>query len=371
MAEYQYVQLPSGQWQRVKGDGREKPKPTADRVEPTATQPQGVVPEIPIRPAPSAASWADAAKEFLGIQWAWECWLAKGFVTALVSESGKGKSALALRIAACYILGLAWPDGTPFTEPKSKVLWCESESAHYLNITRAQAWGIPLGCIVTPTANVFENISLDVEAHRRAIIAASKRDDVGLIVLDSLSGATLARDENTTRMLAAVRFMADVARDSQKPVIITHHLRKRSLLDGGALTLDRVRGSTAIAQVTRVVWALDNPNAESDGLRLSVIKSNLSTFPSPLGMTIVDDGVHFGDAPTEPVKKSALDRALDFLECELAGGARRADDVLADARLAGVSERTLYRARDALKVLTSKSCGVLMWQLPMREANTL
>jgi hypothetical protein len=54
-------------------------------------------------------TWQDIADMIGLIEWAWPGWVAKGFLTIVAGESSKGKSTLALRIAACYINSQQWP----------------------------------------------------------------------------------------------------------------------------------------------------------------------------------------------------------------------------------------------------------------------
>lgn len=328
----------------------------ARKAQQQAASPQGSGPTGP-------ASWADIAGVLGPILFDWERWLACGFLHLLVGETGKGKSSLALRIAACYLRGDNWPDDRPFVGPTRAVLWLESEGAQALNLQRAKGWGLDLSQILTPFPDPLEDVNLDSNMHRAHILAAAQRPEVGLIVLDSLSAACGAnRDENSSQMLAVGRWLARLARDTGKPVIATHHLRKKGLLDGGSVTLDRVRGSSTIPQLSRLVWALDAPNAQDPkALRLSVIKSNLGPFPSPIGVSIEADGVTFDDAPMTPTNDSAVDKAAAFLRDLLAEGPVKACEVYQEAKDAGIAEATLKRAKAALQADSYKDAAGWWW----------
>jgi len=321
-------------------------------------------------PAPTAASeptsWADVDAALGPIAWAWERWLADGFLTILASVSGLGKSSLALRIAGCYTAGCPWPDGTPFEGERGRVLWCEAESAQALNLARCRAWGLDPRQILAPLPDGLQDVDLTNQAHRQAIARVARRDDVRLIVLDSLSGAVAGRrDENSSEMLQIVSWLSRLARDTHKPVIVTHHLRKKGLQDGDTVTLDRLRGSSAIVQVARLVWALDVPNpARHEALRLSVIKSNLAKFPEPLGLSINESGLTFTAAPKAEREPSAQEQAERFLLDLLSAGPVESADVLAAAQRAGISERTLKRAKASLWVQSVKDGGAWCWALP-------
>lgn len=323
------------------------------------------VPQIPVnKPALKGSTWADMAKIVGPITWDWPLWLAPGFLHLVTASTGLGKSILALRIAGCYLLGWDWPDGSPFTNKRGDVLWAEAEGAQALNLDRATHWGLPLERIRSPLEDPLQDVSLTNARHRSALAEFARSPEVRLIVLDSLSGSRAGQDENDSRGLEALKFLAALARDTQKPVLVTHHLRKRGLLDpvDGEVTLDRVRGFSGITQLARVVWALDKPARSEGPLRLRVIKSNIGRFPAPLGMEIDEAAnVHFTEAPDAANRPSALEEAATFLQDLLANGPVKAEVVLAEAEKAGIAKRTLQRAKVALGVDSYREGPTWFW----------
>ena len=234
-----------------------------------------------------------------------------------------------------------------------------------MNLERLLAWGLDPAHILTPLGDPERNFRLATDEDILALVAPAFRPDVRLIVLDSLSG--LSSGNASPRVLRdLVAGLADVARRTRKPVLLTHHLRKRSTFDGdGQLNLDRLLGSSLIAQVPRVVWALDLPDpADPDNRRLSVIKNNLAPFPDPIGLRIDAHGLHFGPPPQAPTPYSEHDRAAAFLQDLLADGPLPAAQVKAAAHAAGLSERTLKRAKKHLRIKSNKEPDQWTWQLP-------
>lgn len=315
------------------------------------------------------ATWADIAGVLGPITWAWPKWVANGMLHIVASEPGKGKSILCLRLAACYLMGKTWPDGTEFTGELGKVLWCEAEAGQAVNLERAKNWGLPLADLLTPLGNPLEDLRLDNASHIRALEAMARRDDVKLIILDSLRGLH-TRDENSSEVMSVVHWLAELARDIQKPVILTHHLRKRGLFDiGEAPNLDRLRGSTAITQAARLVWALDNPDPMQEHIaRLSVIKSNLAKFPEPVGMIISDHGATFTHAPEAPKTESVADKAADLLLAMLSDEPKPAGEIETELQSAGVSWRSGKRAKARLGIVSIKrEDGRWYWSLPAKR----
>jgi putative DNA primase/helicase len=311
-------------------------------------------------------SWASLASAFAPVRWDWPGWLPAGFLTVLAGEPGSGKSILALHLAATYLAAHPWPDGTPFTAPRGKVVWCESESSYALNLERARRWNIDLSGILTPLDNPFLNFSFDHPQHYRALLAIARHDEVGFIILDSLRGLrTSAR--RSAPMASIIHFLAELPRIAGKPVLLTHHLRKRTHRDtGDRPSLDRLLGTSAIAQAARVIWTLDAPDpANPDYFRLAVIKNNLAPLPAPLGMRIDDSGLTFGPPP-QLATPTELDRAVDFRQQLLAAGPVPFKQIRDAYLAAGFSERTIRRAKQQLAITSSRPPGQTQWhwQLP-------
>ncbi|MGB8645623.1 MAG: DnaB-like helicase N-terminal domain-containing protein [Anaerolineae bacterium] len=313
------------------------------------------------------ATWAELETQIGPTEWVWPRWLPRGHVTLAASEPGMGKSAIGLRLAACPLRRDPLPDGTPFAGETGLVLWVECESAQSINLERARSWGLPLGNIITPTGDALVDVRLDSPDHREAVSRSAHLDDVKFIVVDSLRGSHRG-DENSSEVSEVVKWLAGLARDVNKPILLTHHLRKRGVFDSDGISLDRLRGSTAITQYARVVWSLDCPDpAAPEKRRLSVIKSNLGRFPAPLGLTISERGVEFGQAPEPPRDGTRSAQAADILLGLLQKGPVTADSVKKEIESAGLSWQAAVRAKDKLGVVSIKPGGIWHWSLPAKS----
>jgi len=326
----------------------------------------GRTPAMGEHPKAQVSTWLDTGKIIGPIVWAWPQWLPCGFLTLLAGSAGKGKSTLALRIAACFLRGDPWPDGSAFTGEQGCVLWCETEGAQALNLERAGKWGLPVERILNPLSDPLAEVSLDNPQHQQAIEAAARLPEVRLIIVDSLSGALgPGRDEKDSKMLTVMKWLGRLARDTGKPPLVTHHLRKRSQFETtDEVSLERVRGSTAIVQVSRLVWGMDCPDpAQKETLRMIVLKSNLGRFPPPIGLTIDDFGMNFIGAPERPRKLTRIEVAKRFLQDLLKNGPVLASVGDQGAANEDLSEPTVRRARTALGIDTAKVGDVWYWHI--------
>lgn len=318
---------------------------------------------------PYGATWANMAETLGPITWDWKPWLSPGFLTLVASEPGQGKSMLCLRIAACFLRGDPWPDGTPYTGETGAVVWCEAEAAQALNLERAKAWGLPLEKIYTPLDDPLADVQFDIPEHQQIVRTMTCRPEVRLLVVDSLRGVHRG-DENSSASMEVVKWLAELARDTGKDVLLSHHLRKRGLFDvDDKVSLDRIRGSSAIIQTARLVWAIDQPDQGSETRRLSIIKNNMARFPEPIGLSISDLGMSFGDAPEAPRQESQLDKAIDLLRALLNSGPVASTDLKDEAEGAGLSWDTFKRAKTKLGVVAARDGKERKWywSLPARE----
>lgn len=317
---------------------------------------------------PGFTTWEDFKPILHGITWAWDGWLPDGFVVILGGEPGCGKSALALQIAATFIRGDDWPDDTPYSGGKGSILWCESESAQAINFDRAKKWKIPLEKIRVPNrTDPLSDVRLDDPEIFSEIERNAHDNEIRFIVVDSFSGAHSA-DENSTEVLAIVKELARLARDTKKPILIIHHLRKRSKFDTGEITLDRFRGSTSIVQPTRVVWALDTPDlSQKERKRLYVIKNNLTRFPDRIGFDIGEGGIEFGEVPEVPHEETQTDKAADLLLALLGEQPTTVSQLQEEAKGLGVSWKTMTRAKKKLNIVAIRKEHGWIWSLPVPE----
>ena len=313
-------------------------------------------------------SWASLYAQNCEIQWAWPNWIPIGFLTLLVSKSGLGKSTLALRFAACFTDGWDWLDGTPYTGELGYVVWCEAEAGQYMNTSRAYRMGLTAERIISPLTDPMDDFSLSIPEHRKALEDYCALDYVRLIIVDSLRGA-IDGDENSSELSKELKYLADLAKKHQKPILVVHHLRKSSIYDSpDSVDMDQIRGSSAFQQFPRSIMALNIPNPNfPDKRKLEIRKSNLAPFPQPIIITITEHGIDTlpdaGNWMTARLK-TQRDIAIDFLKNYLEDGFKYSTDIYAKGKARGLDRQTLQRAKQDLGIIARKDGRKWVWELP-------
>ena len=237
---------------------------------------------------------------------------------------------------------------------------------------------VALSTVADGGADRTISLTQDLKIIERAI----GRVGAGLVVVDPLmaflSGGTDAhKDQDVRRVLTPLAALAERTRAA---ILIVRHLNKAP----GGNTLYRGGGSIGIIGAARSGLVVASDPEDPDRRVLASSKHNLSRAAPSLvfhvgtasnGTARVVWGgtssLSAGDIlrePADPEQRSLLSEAKAFLLKELAEGAVSAELVKKDARAAGVSERTLKRAKRALGVGSEKeSDGSWSWVPPEQE----
>jgi len=243
-------------------------------------------------------------------------------------------------------------------------LLLETESFRGSYAERLGTLGVGNDDVVLPTLGEAEPTAIpDLLKHARVIEALALEHGVKAIVVDSLSGGH-ALDENSAEMRAVLRELSALAASVGVPVVVVHHLRKRSLYETAEVSLDRIRGSSAIAQFARSILGLSVPDRDAGTVLVEALKSSFCARPPSLGFRISESGIEFV-VPPEPYRVEGVgERAVAFLRMALADGARSRVDLLALATEEGISRATFDRAKEAAGVVSvdgkwtlSQPCG--------------
>ena len=302
------------------------------------------------------------------VRWLWHGRIPLGKLTVLDGDPGQGKSSLLLDIAARVSTGCFMPDGTPGVAGGVVVLTAEDRLADTV-VPRLRAAGADLGHIVAlaqiPSDAGPRPVTLpdDLEYVRKEIA----RVGAALVVVDPLMAfltgkADAHRDQDVRRALVP---LAELAEETGAAVVLIRHLVKSA----GLNPLYRGGGSIGIVGACRSgLLVMSDPEVE--GVRiLTSSKSNLSAPPVSLAYRLEAAGdvvrVHWMGS-SEHTATSLLAAGADqegrgaTAEAGVPRGgvARRprpAREVRREAEAAGLSWRTVERAKRAMGVVVRKS----------------
>lgn len=309
---------------------------------------------------------SQAAERVKGVKWFWFAWIPFGFVTLIAGAPGIGKTTFVIyALIRAVVLAFALPDGSRGPKRPGKVLLIDTESRQAINIDHMRQWGIPLNQVITPYPNPLETVLLDDPQELdniREVIRVHKPD---LVVVDSLRAAH-RQDENSSKVGNVLDRLGEIARDTNAAVVVVHHCKKGD--PERPLTMDDVRGSNSQVASAVSVIGIEAPDAGNDWRKVSILKSNVSAQPTPIGFKHVGGKPEFGPLPEPAKRKTELTRAEAFLRRELAAGERPASELeeLAYKR-EHFSEATIKRAKRKLHVTSKKQGKRWFCSLPGNE----
>jgi len=318
-----------------------------------------------------------------GVGWLWPGRVPLGKVTLLVGDPGRGKSLLALDMAARVSRGGQWPDAAGGSAPLGRtiLLSAEDDTADTIRPRLDALGGDPSRVRVVRAVDWEDGHGAEAFSLSRDLTALEavirQWSDTRLVILDPVSaylgGAESYNNADIRRALAPVQTMAE--RTGVAVVAITH-LTKRA----AASVIYRAMGSLAFVSAARAVWAVV-PDREVAGRMLLVpVKCNLAGGvtgmayrilphpknpalptvvwePEPVAMT-ADEAMEIAPKPTP------REEAAEWLKHVLAAGALPATQVERQGREAGFALMTLRRAKWALGVISYREGAGWMCRLP-------
>lgn len=321
------------------------------------------------------------------VEWLWMHRIPRGKVTVLDGDPGLGKSTVTLDLAARVSKGRPMPSDEREREAAGVVLLTAEDGIGDTIRPRLEAAGADLERVAVLAAVRDDEgkprlpvIPDDVEAIRGAL-----RDlRAGLLVIDPLMAFLAGRVDShrDQDVRGALHLLADLAERERVAVVIVRHLNKA----GGGHPIYRGGGSIGIIGACRA-GLLVAPDPKDDTRRVvAVSKSNLGPVPPSLAYRLVQsvdasridwEGVAEGCSASDLLAAQRDDgegsglreEAEAFLRELLAKGPVPAKDVDRDRRAAGISERTLDRAKARLGVRARHEgrpgeAGRWAWWLP-------
>lgn len=374
-------------WQDVKGvlTLPERPRATL-RASKASQSPQGSTGRDVLVRAAVVVRMSDV--ESKPVDWLWGGWLPRRMLTILGGYSGDGKSTTTLALAATFSRGGMLPDGTRAPRIGTLILAAEDD-AEYAIRPRLDLHHADASRVLQLKATKHEDgreAWLDLRTDTDVMRDVIAREGIGLVLIDPLSSYMPKADRNDEGSVRdALAPLQALMEDTGVAVLGIMHIGKG---DAGRKAFQRLLGSTAFTALARSVWMIhDLPDDEQPaGVEddpslkrkvLGVVKANYAIPPQSLAFSRPLDGPVIWHGPS-PVSIEAaiagtagekkLDEAQDFLRDFLKGGARHSSEAVAAAKANDITERTLKRAKAALKVVAfkepGKKSGGWLWRLP-------
>jgi putative DNA primase/helicase len=330
------------------------------------------------------------------IRWIWPGWLAAGKLHILAGAPGTGKSTLAFALAASISTAGRWPDGSP-ADLGAVAIWSGEDDPADTIVPRLLACGANLDNIKIIGGMTGEDPRpFDPATDLPALRAALQGQNIRLLIVDPVVSAVAGDSHKNTEVRRALQPLVDLAASIDCAVLGISHFTKSS---AGKDPIDRVTGSLAFGALARVVMAAAKlPEDEHNGARLLAraksnigpdsggVLYNLEQIAIPGHHEITNTRVTWGKLiegtardllaqaeQNDGEEKSATDEAREWLEDLLSQGAMSAAKIRECAKQAGISRKSLLRAKDKLKITTNKQgfSGGWFWTLPAQESPTI
>jgi len=322
------------------------------------------------------------------VSWLWPSWLALGKLALVDGDPGLGKSAMTLDLAARVSSGRGFPDGAE-CEPAGVVLLSAEDGLADTIRPRLDAAGADtskiLALATVPDENGHDRL-LSIPEDLPLIEKGIRRVGARLVVVDPLmaflSGETNShRDQDIRRALAP---LAGLAERSGAAVLVIRHLNKAA----SGNPLYRGGGSIGIIGAARMAFVVGKDPQDENRRVLASTKNNLAMPPTSLmfGLEEAESGsvrvnwlgsseVSAKDllaTPQDQEHADARSEAVEFLNEVLVDGPVAASQVKEEAEDAGISERTLARAKKVVGVMSyregetgERGKGQWLWKLPV------
>lgn len=265
------------------------------------------------------ATVADLEAVLSDIRWLWRRWLTKEFVTVLAGHPGTGKSHLALAIGKITTEGAVWPLTNTHAE-QAPVLYIDTEMRQKVTQERCRNMGIPGEKIFVPNlgGDMLTQPNLSNPEHFRELANMVVEIKPGLIIVDSLGGAQ-SKENGSEDIKPTMLQLTKLVQDQNCACLVIHHLNKDRGDENTAITLQRLRGSSAIAQFAIGVWLVERIG---DFNKLWVEKLNAAKIPKPLRFSFIEEDVMVDD------EMDSVVRAVEFEEWHDEPRATRTDEIM-------------------------------------------
>jgi hypothetical protein len=330
---------------------------------------------IEVATKPSQGRYASEI-EAESIEWLWPGRIAARKLTVIDGDPGTGKSTLTIDIAAKVSTGTQFPDGESCSLGTAILVTAEDGPADTIK-PRLEVAGADLSRVVVLSPSLAGGGLVELPKDLAVLEETVLKVKAKLIILDPFSaflGADVDgyKDQDIRKIMTMLSAMAERCACA---IVLIRHLGKGDKSNA----LYRGLGSVGVIAAARAgfVVAYDPTDSSHQGRRIfCATKSNLAPLAPALAFRLIADPqrkVARVDWCVEPVSITAdellanvdgkqergLGDAVALLTEQLKDGPKLATVIEQIAQEAGVSQRTLQRARSFMKIQSKKASGAL------------
>jgi hypothetical protein len=319
------------------------------------------------------------------ITWLWPGRIPKGMVTVLCGNPGVGKGLISCDLVAAVTRGRAFPDAPNSNEPMEvAMLFCEDSEANIVR-PRLEAAVADLDkvhfvdSVMKATSKTEKDRLFALDKDIAALEAMlTSNPAIKLVVIDPASSylgdVRMEKEQEVRRALGP---LAQLAERMGVTFLLVMHNNKR----GDVTALHRVMGAVAMSGVARAVWLCVQD--QDDGENYFFLCPKMNIGPTPKGLQygirgkelagVGSVGIIVWNGTTEVSADQALSlkgsesgklkEAKGWLSTYLVCDTPAAE-VLSAAAKAGISEKTLKRAKKSLGIESDKTLDGWVWIAP-------
>jgi hypothetical protein len=298
------------------------------------------------------------------VSWLWAHYIPPDKIGILDGDPDLGKSLIALDLCARLSTGRPFPDGQPGPGPSNSLILSVEDTVTHTVVPRLRQAGADMRRVfVWQRESDAEHWPWHFPTDIERLDDALARTDARLAVIDPIMAflddkVNSGSDQSVRRALVPLMQVAEKRRCA---LLMHRHLNKQ----GAGNALYRGLGSIAFVASCRFALLVGRDPREPDRYVPAQVRNTLSGLQPSLAYRIVGTDKTtasvqwLGPSPHSAnellggkarQENNPRDQAATFLEKVLADGPRPSDEIWQAAQKAGLSKRTLERAKRGLDI---------------------
>lgn len=300
------------------------------------------------------------------VEWLWYPYIPYGKITVIEGDPGDGKSSFILQVAARLTRGEAMPDGYQVSEPASVVYQCcEDDLADTIKPRLLAA-----GALCDRVAYIVDDDnSLTLCDERITTVLA--QTGARLLILDPLQSYLSQEGDmySVGRIRNSLGRLSMIASKHRCAVVLIGHMSKTN----GKKNVYRGLGSIDIAAVARSILMISRDSDDPETRYMFPVKSSLAPEGAAIGfrfdrdtgfkwLGVCEPNVSVDDIPLSGHVGKIHD-VSELIANMLADGEMPSAEILERMSMYGVSDRTVYKVKRLLGIVSYRKGRVWYWRL--------